>query len=158
MMVVEMNERRFNFGSKKSVSRLLAVQIVYALESNFCYANNLEKAILEISSLQPAKCNKLFLHTLLNILHKEGEKIEEIIEHKIFNDSSKSRLSLLGRIIISLALAEIMHYSDTDLRIILTEFLLVGQFFVDKSSLCFINGLLDKIGHELRGDLLLQAE
>ena len=52
--------------------------------------------------------------------------------------------------ILRTAVFEMMNHGNTHLKIIINEYVGITRSFFDEKDVGFVNGILDKIGHEVR--------
>lgn len=152
-----MDIKIFNFKSRKSISRLLSVQALYALHNNSHYKDNLDDLMEDALNFQIAKCNKCFFRSLLALCIKYGNQINNILDKYVENNYSQMRISILNRSIIITAIVELLYFSETDFAIVLSEFLLVGGLFCDESSVKFMNAMVEKLRDEFAKNYTLDV-
>lgn len=145
-VVSDNNKHLLNFGNKKSVARLLAVQILYMTQNNQHYClNNIDLMIDNVALFQKAKFNRSFLRLLVNMVLQCGNKIDPLIDNAIEKNISKSRINFLNRIIIIVAVTEMYHFSETPHYAIMSDFTYIANFFVNDLDVKFINAILGSL-------------
>lgn len=139
-----MPENKFNFRSKKSVSRLLAVQMIYMMENNKdCYLNNFDVLMQDAASFHRAKYNKPFLRSLMDLIFKHGNEMNALIDQAVRNESSRSKINFISYIIMAVAMVEIIYFPQTASYVIISEFIALANLFVTELDVKFINAILD---------------
>lgn len=88
----------------------------------------------------------------------EREKLDVFYE-KLLNNWRPERVSVCARLILRLAIWELLH-TETDPRIIINEAIELAKCFAESDAYRFINGLLDRVikeGH-IPGKIILESE
>lgn len=88
-----------------------------------------------------------FIGLFKNAIAKE-EELEEIISAKATNWDVE-RIALLDKIIIKLALTEMVNFPGIPVKVTINEYLEISKRYSTPKSRQFINGLLDSISNEL---------
>lgn len=143
---------------KRNNTRLAAVKALYAAQINEKIdskksAGHLTVEIVEFYYETEGKNKSLdqaFLIELIQGVFENTETLDNYIKPKL-NEGWK--LERLGPVILSIlrtAIFEIMNYSDTHLNVIINEYVTITRSFFDEKEVGFVNGVLDKIGHEVR--------
>ena len=73
---------------------------------------------------------------------------EEIISQCLVNDGSVTSIPAVMKSIIKVAILE-LKFEKTDIPVIINEYVNVSKYFVDKSSVNFINAVLDRIAKKM---------
>jgi N utilization substance protein B len=141
-------------GNKKSLSRLMAVQIFY--QSNFINNGNLDKIkndlvenyLLsddEISSSYQQKIDEELLDNLVFGLEKKTAEIDLEIE-KFLRDGFKiSEMDNVMLQIFRLAVFEIKFFPQVPTNVIINEYVDIAASFFDDSKVTFVNAVIDAI-------------
>ncbi|MGL4854850.1 MAG: transcription antitermination factor NusB, partial [Lentisphaeria bacterium] len=91
--------------------------------------------------------------------HDANVKIRGIVDHlaaideyitKIAKNWVISRMAVVDRNILRLAIYEMLYCDDIPLKVSINEALEVAKIFADKDSKKFINGILDKVMQEIQ--------
>ncbi len=88
----------------------------------------------------------------LNLINSYGflnNKNQDIIK-KYSNNWDINRIALLDRILIKLALSEILDFTEIPYRVSINEYIEISKQFSTKKSHVFINGILDKVVHDFK--------
>jgi N utilization substance protein B len=80
------------------------------------------------------------------------EIIEEIIVSKLSNDINLKKTDKILKIIIFAAIFELMFKHNNPKKVIINEYLLASEHFLEKIQVGYLNAILDKIAKELRKD------
>ena len=81
---------------------------------------------------------------IVDIYMKNAEKLDKLISSKSSNWDI-SRMALIDRIIIKLALSEMFYFDDVPGKVSIVEAVEISKDYSTKDSSGFINGILDSI-------------
>ena len=95
---------------------------------------------------------KKFIKDVTEGTLERRELIEETIEKFLKNDIDLKRTDKLLKIIIFAALFEIMFRHNTPKKVIISEYLVASEHFLEKIQIGYLNAILDKIARILRKD------
>ena len=76
--------------------------------------------------------------------------IEETINLHLNKDINLSKTDKLLKIILFAAIFELLFKHKTPKKVIIKEYLLTSEHFLDKIQIGYLNAILDKIAKELR--------
>ena len=134
--------------SKRRQVRERVLQALYAQEVSQDTADHvLATLIRPVYKDEPAYlqfAEQLFLRSL-----EAREAAEEMIARHIQNWEI-SRLALTDRLVLRMAVAELMYFEDIPPKVTLNEALEVAKAFSTEKSGAFVNGVLDAILTEMR--------
>jgi len=88
---------------------------------------------------------KKFIKDVVNGTIERKELIQDLIDKQLVNDINKNRTDLLIKIMIMAAIYEFMFMHKTPIKVIISEYLKVSDFFFEDSQKKFLNAILDKI-------------
>ena len=91
-----------------------------------------------------------FLKKVVVGVHKNEEKITNIIECNLSENWLIDRVDLTMKAIISLAIYELISYEKIPLQVIINEYVSIANQYLDKRNTGFINGILDNIAKNIR--------
>lgn len=94
---------------------------------------------------------------VLRLLHKV------ILKHKDYKELIKiyaenwdiERIALMDILIMELAIAEMVEFSQIPVRVSLNEYIEISKTYSSNKSSVFINGILDKITHRLKKEKVI---
>ncbi len=89
-----------------------------------------------------------FLETLFNTVIDQNEYLEELIQSKTMN-WDVDRIALTDRVILKLALVEMMNSPSIPLKVSINEAIEVSKMYSTPKSKQFVNGVLDVLSNEL---------
>ena len=78
------------------------------------------------------------------------ELIEESINKYLSNDIDLTKTDKLLKIILFAAIFELMFKHNTPTKVIISEYLLASEYFLEKIQIGYLNAILDKMAKQLR--------
>ena len=142
----------------KHTSRLAAVQVMYQLDMT---EGDLEKVISDFLIHYVNKeeeyhdINLSFFKKLTN--HFVGrEELNELINKNLQASKVLNLPSSITRSILKVAIIEMLH-ENTDIPIIINEFVNISKYFVDNKNVKFINAILDAISKQVERQCKVKA-
>ncbi len=106
------------------------------------YANYLNK---ESEIIFPKHRYKKFIKDVVNGTIERTELIQNLIDKELKESINKNKTELIITLMIMAAIYEFMYMHNTPIKVIISEYLKVADFFVQKSQKNFLNAILDKI-------------
>ena len=106
------------------------------------YANYLNK---ESEIIFPKHRYKKFIKDVVNGTIERTELIQNLIDKELKESINKNKTELIITLMIMAAIYEFMYMHNTPIKVIISEYLKVSDFFVQKSQKNFLNAILDKI-------------
>ena len=95
---------------------------------------------------------KKFIKDVVAGTLERSELIEETIKSHLSKDIDLTKTDKLLKIILFAALFELMFRHSTPRKVIINEYLLASEQFLEKIQTGYLNAILDKIAKELRKD------
>lgn len=92
-----------------------------------------------------------FFEVLFDEALKNNQQLDEIIEKKIKNWDI-SRVAVTDRIILKMALTEMMQFHSIPVKVTINEFIEISKQYSTPKSKQFVNGILDVLANELTSD------
>ena len=83
---------------------------------------------------------------------ERSDLIEETINNHLSNDINLKKTDKLLKIIIFAAVFELLFKHNNPKKVIISEYLLASEFFLEKVQIGYLNAILDKISKVLRKD------
>ena len=93
---------------------------------------------------------KKFIKDVVNGTLERSDLIEEAINTHLVNDINLSKTDKLLKIILFAAIFELMFKHNTPKKVIISEYLLASEHFLEKIQVGYLNAILDKISKKLR--------
>ncbi|MCS6820287.1 MAG: transcription antitermination factor NusB [Microscillaceae bacterium] len=113
---------------------------------------NLKKTTPNFFELTPLALNWeedfLFVKEILHLTWKHQLELERIIDQKVENWELE-RLAQLDRIIIRMAICEMLHFPSIPVKVTINEYIELSKRYSTPKSKQFVNGLLDAISQDL---------
>ena len=100
----------------------------------------------------PKSQYKKFIKDVVTGTLERSELIEEQINSYLKNDINLSKTDKLLKIILFAAIFEFMFKHNTPKKVIINEYVLASEHFLEKIQIGYLNAILDKISKELRKD------
>ena len=125
--------------SKVSSPRIKVIQKLYSLLIN---PNS------EID--YPKSQYKKFIKDVVTGTLERVKLSEETINTDLSKDINLKKTDQLLKIILFAAIYEIMFIHNTPKKVIISEYLIASEHFLEKIQICYLNAILDKIAKVLR--------
>ena len=100
----------------------------------------------------PKNQYKKFIKDVVTGTLERSILIEEKINSFLANDIDLSKTDKLLKIILFAAIFELLFKHNTPKKVIINEYLLASEHFLEKIQIGYLNAILDKISKELRKD------
>ena len=104
----------------------------------------------DASIIYPKSQFKKFIKDVVTGTLERSELIEESINLHLSNDINLSKTDKLLKIILFAAVFELLFKHGTPRKVIISEYLLASEHFLEKIQIGYLNAILDKIAKELR--------
>ena len=124
-----MNEKKININP-----RIIIIQKLYSY-----YLNHDAEIIF------PKHRYKKFIKDVVNGTIERKDLIESLIDEKLKENINNNKTELMVKLLIMAATYEFMFMHKTPIKVVITEYLKVSDFFVDNAKKSFLNAILDKI-------------
>ena len=113
--------------------RVIVVQKLYAH-----HLNNDSELIF------PKHKYKKFIKDVVNGTIERREHIQDLMNKELKDDINENKTELMLKLMIMAALFEFMYMHKIPIKVIISEYLKVADFFVQDSQKSFLNAILDK--------------
>ena len=100
----------------------------------------------------PKSQYKKFIKDVVTGTLERSDLIEDQIKSFLVNDINLAKTDKLLKIILFAAIFELMFKHNTPKKVIINEYLLASEHFLEKIQIGYLNAILDKISKELRKD------
>ena len=100
----------------------------------------------------PKSQYKKFIKDVVTGTLERTELIETTINSKLQNDINLSKTDKLLKIILFAAIFELIFKHNTPKKVIISEYLIASEYFLEKIQIGYLNAILDKISKEIRKD------
>lgn len=143
---------------RKSVARLAAVQALYstevteeAKEPAQLVLDALHYEVDDDESEKSITPDEKLLKKLVYGVLEEKESLDEMIQPHLVEGWDIVRLGGVMRSLLRVAVYEIKSFENLSLKTLVNEYLNLARGFFNEQEVGFVNGILDRIGHKLRG-------
>jgi N utilization substance protein B len=131
------------------------IQALYTLELRDVDTESATNWLLTTEIMEDANAMKFFSHLMQNIINNREEIDRHIAKHTFNWDMS--RIAIIDKNILRMALAEILYCEDIPPKVSINEAIEIAKKFssTEKSSK-FVNGILDAIFNDLKAEGRIQ--
>ena len=98
----------------------------------------------------PKNQYKKYIKDVVSGTLERTELIEEAINTHLSDDISLAKTDKLLKIILFAGVFELMFKHNTPTKVIISEYLLASEYFLEKIQIGYLNAILDKIAKQLR--------
>ena len=95
---------------------------------------------------------KKFIKDVVNGTIERKELIQDLMNKELKDDINENRTELMIKLMIMAAIYEFMYMKKTPVKVIISEYLKVADFFVQDSQKSFLNAILDKVSKIARAE------
>ena len=100
----------------------------------------------------PKNQYKKFIKDVVIGTIERSELIEETINKYLNNDIDLKKTDKLLKIILFAAIFELLFKHNNPKKVVISEYILASEFFLEKVQIGYLNAILDKISKVLRKD------
>ena len=86
-----------------------------------------------------------FIKDVVNGTIERKELIDTLINDELKNDINENKTDLMVKLMISAAIYEFMYMHKTPVKVVISEYIKVSEFFIQDSQKSFLNAVLDKV-------------
>ena len=128
-------------------ARECALEVLYRLD---LVGDEPENTIAEILLRKnPSEEAETYLRRLVDATMGHQPEIDGVLRRHLTRWRLE-RLTVLDRAVLRLAAAEILYFDDIPPKVTLNEYIEVAKTFAGAESAAFVNGVLDRVAHQLR--------
>ena len=127
--------------NKNSSPRIKIIQKIYNAVMN--HSSNIEYSKNQY---------KKFIKDVVEGTLERSELIESTIKKTISNDIDFKKTDKLLKIILFAAIFELMFIHKNPKKVIISEYLLASEYFLEKVQIGYLNAILDKLSKVIRKD------
>ena len=98
----------------------------------------------------PKNQYKKFIKDVVTGTLERSELIEEKIIQYLNNDINLKKTDKLLKIILFAAVFELLFKHNNPKKVIISEYLLASEYFLEKVQIGYLNAILDKISNDIR--------
>tara|TARA_B100002052_G_C15496312_1_gene425129 strand:- start:92 stop:493 length:402 start_codon:yes stop_codon:yes gene_type:complete len=100
----------------------------------------------------PKNQYRKFIKDVVTGTLERSELIEDTINRHLNKDINLKKTDKLLKIILFAAMFELMFKHNNPKKVVISEYLLASEFFLEKVQIGYLNAILDKISKVLRKD------
>ncbi len=100
----------------------------------------------------PKSQYKKFIKDIVTGTLERYDLIEDKVKSLLANDINLAKTDKLLKIILFAAIFELMFKHNTPKKVIINEYLIASEHFLEKIQIGYLNAILDKIAKVLRKD------
>ncbi len=100
----------------------------------------------------PKNQYKKFIKDVVTGTLERLDLIEETINKNLANDIHLKKTDKLLKIILFAAVFELLFKHNNPKKVIISEYLLASEYFLEKVQIGYLNAILDKLAKEIRKD------
>jgi len=93
---------------------------------------------------------KKFIKDVVKGTIERKELIQDLMKKELKDDINENKTELMIKLMIMAAIYEFMYKHTTPVKVIISEYLKVADFFVQGSQKGFLNAILDKVSKVTR--------
>ena len=127
--------------SKSPSPRIKIIQKIYNSLMN-------KNTIIEF----PKNQYKKFIKDVVTGTLERSDLIEETINNYLKTDIDLKKTDKLLKIILFAAVFELLFKHNNPKKVIISEYLLASEYFLEKVQIGYLNAILDKLAKEIRKD------
>ena len=98
----------------------------------------------------PKSQYKKFIRDVVEGTLERSDLIEETINKNLSEDINLVKTDKLLKIILFAAIFELIFKHNTPKKVIINEYILASEYFLEKIQIGYLNAILDKISKKLR--------
>ena len=132
---LKMEQKKF----KNSSPRIKIIQKIY---------NSLMNPGVDI--VYPKNQYKKYIKDVVSGTLERTELIEETISNHLSKDIDLAKTDKLLKIILFAGVFELMFKHNIPKKVIISEYLLASEYFLEKIQIGYLNAVLDKVAKQLR--------
>ena len=93
---------------------------------------------------------KKFIKDVVKGTIERKDLIQDLMKKELKDDINENKTELMIKLMIMAAIYEFMYKHRTPVKVIISEYLKVADFFVQGSQKGFLNAILDKVSKVIR--------
>ena len=113
------------------------------------YSHHLNK---ESEITFPKHRYKKFIKDVVKGTIERKELIQNLMDKELKADINENKTELIIKLMIMAAIYEFMFMHKTPVKVVISEYLKVSDFFVEVSQKSFLNAILDKVSKVSRAE------
>jgi len=142
-------EKNINWADDYNLAAEVVMMIFAAFKPG--WDENRKLPTLFKDDLEEVSQDRAFAKDLFKLVLDGREQYDELIKPKVKN-WEMDRLATIDRILIEMALAEVLNMPTIPVKVSLNEYIEMSKYFSTPKSKVFINGILDHIIADLKSE------
>ena len=140
----------------RTVARLAAVQALYQMDMTAIDLNRViaefeaHRLGQEVEGCQYCDAEARFFRDIVEGVVREQLRIDPLIDRHLAEGWRLNRVDSILRAILRAGTFEMLMRKDVPSRVVITEYVDVAHAFFEGEEPKVVNGILDKLGHEVR--------
>ncbi|MBU8922241.1 MAG: transcription antitermination factor NusB [Bacteroidales bacterium] len=135
--------------SRRRKARETALQTLYASEVS---GKAWEEALVDmLGRRKPSEEAEEYARRIVRHVSESKDELDKMIIESLENWRF-DRVSIIDRMILRIALAELIHCQEVPVNVIINEAIEIAHKFSSSKAGKFVNGILDKLAREVRED------
>lgn len=126
-------------------ARVFAMQVLYGMEMTGNVVGEVIPAV--VSSLAPQPEMQAYGMRLVDLVQEHHSELDSILA-RLSRDWEVDRMAILDRIVLYVAMSELLYSSDVPVKVILQEAIQIAHKYSTENSRAFVNGILDALVKE----------
>ena len=106
------------------------------------YSNHLNK---DSDITFPKHRYKKFIKDVVNGTIERKDLIQDLMNRELKDDINENKTELMVKLMIMAAIYEFMYMHKTPIKVVISEYLKVSDFFIEHAQKNFLNAILDKV-------------
>jgi N utilization substance protein B len=140
----------------RRAAREAALKSIYAVEVGENSTQDVTRLIIK-KALGEESDSIRFAEKLLLTTVDHADEHDQIIQKQI-NNWEVSRLAIVDKLILRMALSEFLYFEDVPTKVSINEAIELAKKFSTRKSGNFVNGILDAVLSELKKEGLIQKK
>ena len=95
---------------------------------------------------------KKFIKDVVKGTIERKELIQDLMKKELKDDINENKTELMIKLMIMAAIYEFMYMHKTPVKVVISEYLNVADFFVQESQKGFLNAILEKVSRVSRAE------
>ncbi len=144
--------------NKRGTARLAAVQAIYQMEIASTELGDVLEEFetyrlgKEIDGMTFRDADASFFRDIVSGVVKEQRRIDPAVHLALVEDWPLKRIDVTLRAILRAGVYELIARKDVPARVVITEYIDVAKAFFVEDEPGIVNGVLDRLAHDLRPD------
>ncbi|SJZ52539.1 NusB antitermination factor [Enhydrobacter aerosaccus] len=146
--------------SRRQAARLAAVQALYQWQEGQDAPGDIIEQFLKVRTGEAGEegmrrdADRPLFKDVVEGAASHKEELQETVSAALAKDWSWGRVDRLVRAILLAGAYELVHRHDVPPKVAINEYVEIAHAFYDQGEPTFVNSVLDRVAHQVRGDEL----